>query len=54
MKCEPKNLPQQELTRLIQTLEEELPAASAHLEFGYAAKLRDVIIDLRRQVVDAG
>ncbi|MFK8025225.1 MAG: excinuclease ABC subunit UvrB [Ilumatobacter sp.] len=49
-----KNLPQQELTRLIQTLEEEMHAASADLKFEYAAKLRDEITDLRRQVVDAG
>jgi len=49
-----KNLPQQELTRLIQTLEEEMHAASADLKFEYAAKLRDEIHDLRRQVVDAG
>ncbi|MFK7918959.1 MAG: excinuclease ABC subunit UvrB [Ilumatobacter sp.] len=49
-----KNLPQQELTRLIQTLEEEMHAASADLKFEYAAKLRDEINDLRRQVVDAG
>ena len=49
-----KNLPQQELARLIQTLEEEMHAASADLKFEYAAKLRDEINDLRRQVVDAG
>ena len=49
-----KNLPQQELTRLVQTLEEEMHAASADLKFEYAAKLRDEINDLRRQVVDAG
>ena len=29
-------------------------AASADLKFEYAAKLRDEINDLRRQVVDAG
>jgi len=49
-----KNLPQQELTRLIRTLEEEMHAASVDLKFEYAAKLRDEINDLRRQVVDAG
>ena len=54
VKSELKNLPQQELTRLIQTLEEEMHAASADLKFEYAAKLRDEINDLRRQVVDAG
>ena len=54
VKTELSNLPQQELTRLIQTLEEEMHAASADLKFEYAAKLRDEINDLRRQVVDAG
>ncbi len=54
VKSELRNLPQQELTRLIQTLEEEMHAASADLKFEYAAKLRDEINDLRRQVVDAG
>ena len=54
VKTELKNLPQQELSRLIQTLEEEMHAASADLKFEYAAKLRDEIHDLRRQVVDAG
>jgi len=54
VKTELKNLPQQELTRLIQTLEEEMHAASADLKFEYAAKLRDEINDLRRQIVDAG
>jgi excinuclease ABC subunit B len=54
VKSELSNLPQQELTRLIQTLEEEMHAASADLKFEYAAKLRDEINDLRRQVVDAG
>ena len=54
VKAELQNLPQQELTRLVQTLEEEMHAASADLKFEYAAKLRDEINDLRRQVVDAG
>ncbi len=54
VKSELQNLPQQELTRLIRTLEEEMHAASAELRFEYAAKLRDEIHDLRRQVVDAG
>ncbi len=54
VKSELRNLPQQELARLIQTLEEEMHAASADLKFEYAAKLRDEINDLRRQVVDAG
>jgi excinuclease ABC subunit B len=49
-----KSLPQQELSRLIQTLEEEMHEASAELKFEYAAKLRDEINDLRREVRDAG
>jgi len=49
-----KTLPQQELTRLIQTLEEEMHEASAALKFEYAARLRDEIADLRREVRDAG
>jgi excinuclease ABC subunit B len=49
-----KSLPQQELARLIQTLEEEMHEASAELKFEYAAKLRDEINDLRRELRDAG
>ena len=48
-----KSLPQQELGRLIQTLEEEMHEASAELRFEYAAKLRDEIADLRRELRDA-
>ena len=49
-----KTLPQQELSRLIQTLEEEMNEASAALKFEYAARLRDEIADLRRELRDAG
>ena len=49
-----KTLPQQEMQRLIQTLEEEMHEASADLRFEYAAKLRDEINDLRREMRDAG
>ena len=49
-----KTLPQQELARLIQTLEEEMHEASAELRFEYAARLRDEINDLRRTMRDAG
>jgi excinuclease ABC subunit B len=49
-----KSLPQQELARLIQTLEEEMHEASAELKFEYAARLRDEISDLRRELRDAG
>jgi excinuclease ABC subunit B len=48
------SLPQQELARLIQTLEEEMHEASAELKFEYAARLRDEIKDLRREMRDAG
>jgi excinuclease ABC subunit B len=49
-----RTLPQQEMQRLIQTLEEEMHEASADLRFEYAAKLRDEIADLRRELRDAG
>jgi excinuclease ABC subunit B len=49
-----KSLPQQELARLVQTLEEEMHEASAELKFEYAARLRDEIRDLRREMRDAG
>jgi excinuclease ABC subunit B len=48
-----KSLPQQELGRLIQTLEEEMHEASAELKFEYAARLRDEISELRRELRDA-
>jgi len=48
-----KSLPQQELARLIQTLEEEMHTASAELKFEYAARLRDEINELRRELRDA-
>ena len=48
-----KSLPQQELGRLIQTLEAEMHEASAELKFEYAARLRDEINDLRREIRDA-
>jgi excinuclease ABC subunit B len=48
-----KSLPQQELGRLIQTLEEEMHEASAELKFEYAARLRDEIAELRRELRDA-
>ena len=49
-----KTLPQQELSRLIQTLEEEMQEAAADLKFEYAARLRDEINELRREMRDAG
>jgi excinuclease ABC subunit B len=47
------SLPAQELSRLVQTLEEEMHEASASLKFEYAARLRDEINDLRRIIRDA-
>ncbi len=49
-----KTLPQQELDRLIRTLEEEMHLAAEELKFEYAARLRDEIKDLRRELRDAG
>ncbi|MEY2592181.1 MAG: excinuclease subunit [Acidimicrobiaceae bacterium] len=48
------DLPPSELGRLIQTLEEEMKEASAELRFEYAARLRDEINELRRELRDAG
>src|SRR5215211_582341 len=47
------DLPQTELTRLVQTLEEEMHEAAAELRFEYAARLRDEIKDLKRELRDA-
>jgi excinuclease ABC subunit B len=49
-----KTLPQQELNRLIMTLEEEMHEAAAELKFEYAARLRDEVNELRRELRDAG
>ncbi len=43
-------LPQDELARLIRTLEEEMHEAAADLRFEYAARLRDEIHDLKREL----
>jgi excinuclease ABC subunit B len=53
VKAEIKSLPQQELQRLIQTLEQEMNDAAKDLKFEYAARLRDEINDLRRELRDA-
>ncbi|MSZ60368.1 MAG: excinuclease ABC subunit B, partial [Actinobacteria bacterium] len=53
VKQELKSLPQQELGRLIQTLEEEMHEAATDLKFEYAARLRDEIRDLSRELRDA-
>jgi excinuclease ABC subunit B len=48
------DLPGDELARLIQTLEEEMHQASAELRFEYAARLRDEIKDLKRELREVG
>jgi excinuclease ABC subunit B len=48
------NLPGDELRRLILTLEEEMHDASTELRFEYAARLRDEIKDLKRELRDVG
>jgi excinuclease ABC subunit B len=47
-------LPQDELTRLIQTLEEEMRDAATELRFEYAARLRDEIGDLKKELRQVG
>jgi len=47
-------LPHDELERLIRTLEEEMHEASADLRFEYAARLRDEIKDLKRELREVG
>ena len=48
------DLPHDELGRLIRTLEEEMHEASAELRFEYAARLRDEIADLKRELREVG
>jgi len=48
-----KSMPQQDIARLIQTLEDEMNEAATELKFEYAARLRDEINDLRRELRDA-
>ncbi len=47
-------LPTDELGRLITTLEREMQAAAAELRFEYAARLRDEIRSLRRELREVG
>jgi excinuclease ABC subunit B len=53
MRSDLADLPPSELGRLIQTLEEEMHEASAELRFEYAARLRDEINDLKREMRQA-
>jgi excinuclease ABC subunit B len=46
-------LPDEELRRLILTLEEEMHEAAGDLRFEYAARLRDEINDLKRELRDS-
>jgi len=43
-------MPTEELARLIQTLEEEMHEAAKDLRFEYAARLRDEVVDLRKEL----
>jgi len=43
-------MPEEELERLIQTLEEEMHEAAKDLRFEYAARLRDEVNDLRKEL----
>ena len=47
------DLPADDLTRLIASLEEEMAEAAADLRFEYAARLRDELRELRRDLRDA-
>ncbi len=47
-------LPRDELDRLVRTLEEEMHEAAAELRFEYAARLRDEVNDLKRELRDVG
>jgi excinuclease ABC subunit B len=49
-RTEPVELPREELERLIRTLEEEMHEAARELRFEYAARLRDEVRDLRREL----
>ncbi|MGH9053196.1 MAG: UvrB/UvrC motif-containing protein, partial [Acidimicrobiia bacterium] len=44
------DLPHDDLARLIQSLEEEMHEAASELRFEYAARLRDEIQDLKREL----
>ncbi len=52
VRSEFKELPKAELARLILTLEEEMKEAATDLRFEYAARLRDEINDLKKELVD--
>ena len=43
-------MPKADLSRLISALEEEMRDASADLRFEYAARLRDEVADLKKEL----
>ena len=47
---EPLDLTTPDLRRLIQSLEEEMHEAASDLRFEYAARLRDEVNELRREL----
>ncbi|MGQ0671056.1 MAG: excinuclease ABC subunit UvrB [Actinomycetota bacterium] len=49
-KRERPEMPAEELGRLIQTLEEEMHQAAKDLRFEYATRLRDEVVDLRKEL----
>jgi excinuclease ABC subunit B len=49
-KREIPEMPTEELERLIRTLEEEMHEAAKDLRFEYAARLRDEVVDLRKEL----
>ena len=46
----PLDLPTDDLRRLIQSLEEEMHEAAGELRFEYAARLRDEVNELKREL----
>jgi excinuclease ABC subunit B len=54
LSAELKGLPTDDLRRLALTLEEEMKQAAIDLKFEYAARLRDEIKELKRELRDAG
>ena len=47
-------MPAEELTRLIDVLEAEMQQAATELRFEYAARLRDEVRSLRRELREVG
>ena len=45
-------MPREDLRRLVHTLEEEMSEAAEELQFEYAARLRDEIKELKREIRD--